>query len=180
MAAGKSAVSSNETDSKDSPANSATGAPPSSTTDLNFINLIPKRNFATTAANIKAIEKKQQRLAAKMEIKPVDADSVLDTFQDPSKNPYFDPSIKSKSAAAPKPRNQRVIKFNQRGKYIAQANQMRAAVKKKTKWGKGCVWPIYSLFQLTGIPSLSSFRLIWNDSNSKSPPLSNGRVWTWN
>ena len=52
-------------------------------------------------------------------------------FSDPTKNPYFDPSLTTKrgNEVGPKHRAPRAsFKFNQHGKYIEQANQMRTMV----------------------------------------------------
>ncbi|KAK9452748.1 pre-mRNA processing factor 3-domain-containing protein [Dipodascopsis uninucleata] len=44
---------------------------------------------------------------------------------DPSKNPYFDPNIDVK----PRERNRRTLEFNEKGKYIDQANALRKEAK---------------------------------------------------
>ncbi|KAI8991110.1 pre-mRNA processing factor 3-domain-containing protein [Mycotypha africana] len=51
-------------------------------------------------------------------------DTVPPEFTDPTKNPYFDPSMEVK--IAPKQRRARQLKFVQPGKYVAIANQERA------------------------------------------------------
>jgi len=48
----------------------------------------------------------------------------IESFADPSKNPYFDPNLAVESIA-PKSRVSRSLRFNQQGKYIEQAKQMR-------------------------------------------------------
>jgi len=81
-------------------------------------NLIPKASFATTKANqrvAQAITKKKQLKVEKPDI---------ESFADPSKNPYFDPNLAVESIA-PKSRISRTLRFNKQGKYIEQANQMR-------------------------------------------------------
>ncbi|KAL2913551.1 U4/U5/U6 small nuclear ribonucleoprotein prp3 [Polyrhizophydium stewartii] len=87
--------------------------------------------FSTVSANERAAQeiklqqeqKMLQALQAKKELK-IEREVSAD-FKDPSKNPYFDPSLKSGSAVAPKPRASRPIKFVQHGKYIEMAEKQR-------------------------------------------------------
>jgi len=81
-------------------------------------NLIPKANFATTKANQRVAQAANKKKQMKVE-KP-----DIESFADPSKNPYFDPNLAVESIA-PKSRISRSLHFNKQGKYIEQANQMR-------------------------------------------------------
>ncbi|KAJ3090998.1 hypothetical protein HK102_001997 [Quaeritorhiza haematococci] len=80
--------------------------------------LVPKAGFATVKAN--------QRVAQKAVKKELKVEKVSADFADPTKNPYFDPSLKSKTATAPKARASRGFQFVRAGKYVEQANQLRA------------------------------------------------------
>ncbi|KAI9306243.1 pre-mRNA processing factor 3-domain-containing protein, partial [Cunninghamella echinulata] len=51
-------------------------------------------------------------------------ESTPESFTDPTKNPYFDPSLPVKTE--PKARRARAFKFVQPGKYVEKANQERA------------------------------------------------------
>jgi len=81
-------------------------------------NLIPKANFATTKANQRVAQAATKKKQMKVE-RP-----DIESFADPSKNPYFDPNLAVESIA-PKSRVSRSLRFNQQGKYIEQAKQMR-------------------------------------------------------
>ncbi|KAI8989302.1 pre-mRNA processing factor 3-domain-containing protein [Pilobolus umbonatus] len=87
--------------------------------------IIPRRE----TANSKAIQRSKQAATAMKpaaaEKKPLKIDdSVPADFTDPTKNPYFDPSMEVK--VAPKSRRSRHLKFVQPGKYVDIANQERA------------------------------------------------------
>ncbi|CUS15861.1 unnamed protein product, partial [Tuber aestivum] len=71
--------------------------------------------FATTMANRRAKGKTGKK---QLEIQGPSADMT-----DPSKNPYFDPNLASK-VVAPR-RMSKALAFNQKGKYIEQANALR-------------------------------------------------------
>jgi U4/U6 small nuclear ribonucleoprotein PRP3 len=72
-----------------------------------------KQTGLTAASTPAAAEKKPLKLV----------DEVPSDFTDPSKNPYFDPTMEVK--VAPKSRRSRQLKFVQPGKYVAIANQER-------------------------------------------------------
>ncbi|KAK4513427.1 uncharacterized protein ATC70_005428 [Mucor velutinosus] len=85
--------------------------------------IIPRRE----TTNSKALERAKQTssIPAAAEKKPLKiVDEVPAEFTDPTKNPYFDPSMEVK--IAPKSRRSRQLKFVQPGKYIDIANQERA------------------------------------------------------
>lgn len=71
--------------------------------------------FATTMANRRSKGKAEKR---QLEIQGPSPDMT-----DPSKNPYFDPNLASK-VVAPR-RISKTLVFNQKGKYIEQANALR-------------------------------------------------------
>ncbi|KAK9729205.1 U4/U5/U6 small nuclear ribonucleoprotein prp3, variant 2 [Basidiobolus ranarum] len=81
--------------------------------------LIPKANFATVKAN--------QRVASQTSKKELKLLSAPVEFSDVSKNPYFDPSLGT-DYAAPKSRAPKRLRFNEKGKFIAQAEEIRAQV----------------------------------------------------
>ncbi|RPB09404.1 PRP3-domain-containing protein [Morchella conica CCBAS932] len=80
--------------------------------------LAPK--FATTMANRRpdAIQRGKNRGKKQLDISGPSPD-----LTDPTKNPYFDPNLSSK-AIAPRRLNKTLV-FNQKGKYIEQANALR-------------------------------------------------------
>lgn len=80
--------------------------------------LAPK--FATTMANRRpdAIQRGKNRGKKQLDISGPSPD-----LTDPTKNPYFDPNLSSK-AIAPRRLNKALV-FNQKGKYIEQANALR-------------------------------------------------------
>lgn len=85
--------------------------------------IIPRRE----TTNSKAIQrtKQQKQTAAAAEKKPMKLeDSVPADFTDPTKNPYFDPTMGVK--IAPVSRRSRPLKFVQPGKFINIANEERA------------------------------------------------------
>lgn len=84
--------------------------------------LIPRRE----TTNSKALQrKKQNTVAAAAEKKPLKLEeNVPAEFTDPTKNPYFDPTMGVK--IAPVSRRSRPLKFVQPGKYINIANEERA------------------------------------------------------
>ncbi|KAL9543409.1 hypothetical protein MBANPS3_008137 [Mucor bainieri] len=85
--------------------------------------IIPRRE----TTNSKALQRAKQTtsIPAAAEKKPLKiVDEVPADFTDPTKNPYFDPSMEVK--IAPKSRRSRQLKFVQPGKYIDIANQERA------------------------------------------------------
>lgn len=84
--------------------------------------IIPRRETTNSKAMQRA---KQASIPAAAEKKPLKiVDEVPAEFTDPTKNPYFDPSMEVK--IAPKSRRSRQLKFVQPGKYIDIANQERA------------------------------------------------------
>ncbi|KAG2193689.1 hypothetical protein INT46_003844 [Mucor plumbeus] len=84
--------------------------------------IIPRRETTNSKAMQRA---KQTSIPAAAEKKPLKiVDEVPAEFTDPTKNPYFDPSMEVK--IAPKSRRSRQLKFVQPGKYIDIANQERA------------------------------------------------------
>ncbi|KAI9008225.1 pre-mRNA processing factor 3-domain-containing protein [Gaertneriomyces semiglobifer] len=82
--------------------------------------LVPKPDFATVKANQRLAQPKE---TVKKEIK---AEDIKAEFADPTKNPYFDPNLQTKSAAAPKERGKKGFRFIQHGRFINEANQLRA------------------------------------------------------
>ncbi|RCH87520.1 hypothetical protein CU098_003213, partial [Rhizopus stolonifer] len=89
--------------------------------------IIPRRE----TVNTKALQRSKQKTSATKDIpaavekKPLKLlDDVPSDFTDPTKNPYFDPTMEVK--VAPKSRRSRQLKFVQPGKYIDIANQERA------------------------------------------------------
>lgn len=87
--------------------------------------LIPKPDFATVKANQRLAQPKEP---AKKEMK---IESVSADFADPTKNPYFDPNLAAKAAAAPRERTRKGFKFVQHGRFINEANQLRAKVRNR-------------------------------------------------
>ncbi|RPB04173.1 PRP3-domain-containing protein [Choiromyces venosus 120613-1] len=71
--------------------------------------------FATTMAN--------RRAKGKAEKKQLEIQGPSPDMTDPTKNPYFDPNLASK-VVAPR-RISKALAFNQKGKYIEQANALR-------------------------------------------------------
>ncbi|KAI9207925.1 pre-mRNA processing factor 3-domain-containing protein [Polychytrium aggregatum] len=94
--------------------------------DFNDPSAMPKPIFATTKANMRMMEKKAEKAAAvaaeKKEIKLLPPPSKEEVF-DVS---YFDEKLAVASSLAPRPRPSRSLRFAQKGKFIEQANQMRA------------------------------------------------------
>ncbi|KAI9339263.1 pre-mRNA processing factor 3-domain-containing protein [Pilaira anomala] len=86
--------------------------------------IIPRRE----TANSKAMQRKKQNatvVAAAAEKKPLKLEeNVPADFTDPTKNPYFDPTMGVK--IAPVSRKSRALKFVQPGKYVNIANEERA------------------------------------------------------
>ncbi|ORX64511.1 PRP3-domain-containing protein [Basidiobolus meristosporus CBS 931.73] len=81
--------------------------------------LIPKANFATVKAN--------QRVASQTSKRELKLLSAPTEFSDVTKNPYFDPSLGT-DYAAPKSRAPKRLRFNEKGKFIAQAENIRAQI----------------------------------------------------
>lgn len=77
--------------------------------------------FATTLANRRA-DSTTARPAPKAQKKKLEISAPSPDFSDPSKNPYFDPKL---GASAPRSRAPKALIFNQKGKYIEQANALR-------------------------------------------------------
>ncbi|CEG80011.1 hypothetical protein RMATCC62417_14407 [Rhizopus microsporus] len=87
--------------------------------------IIPRRE----TPNTKAAQRNKQTPAAapsppRAQKRKLLLEEVPSDFTDPSKNPYFDPSLGA--PIAPKNRRSRQLKFVQPGKYIDIANQERA------------------------------------------------------
>ncbi|KAK6503638.1 hypothetical protein TWF481_008644 [Arthrobotrys musiformis] len=81
--------------------------------------------FATTMANQKADVITKQSITIKHKDLRT-AGAIKSTGESlPSKNPYFDPSINSGAGAHQKARVSKGLVFNQKGKYIEQANALR-------------------------------------------------------
>ncbi|KAK6515690.1 hypothetical protein TWF281_004283 [Arthrobotrys megalospora] len=84
-----------------------------------------KPKFATTMANQKIDITTRQSTPSKHK----DARAIGGTKPSaeslPSRNPYFDPNINSGAGAHQKPRVSKGLVFNQKGKYIEQANALR-------------------------------------------------------
>ncbi|KAJ3364739.1 hypothetical protein HDU91_002449 [Kappamyces sp. JEL0680] len=86
------------------------------------LTLMPKAGFSSTLANQKlaAAIPDQPRLVKKKEIK------LEEELPDTSKNPYYDPSLKTLSGYAPQKRSTKAsFKFVEPGKFIEQANEIR-------------------------------------------------------
>lgn len=88
------------------------------------LGLLPKAEFATVKANQRAAPqfKEIQKPEAKL-----DRDGIAE-FSDPMKNKHFDTSLQSLSSKAPKIRGRKVLKFVKKGKFVNEANKMRAKV----------------------------------------------------
>ncbi len=88
--------------------------------------LIPHAQFATTKANLriaqerqKKLQQQRERLEQKKRQEKLAEEAQQTTLS--GRNPYFDPSL----AVGVKERVPRKLKFNQKGKFIAKANEMR-------------------------------------------------------
>ncbi|KAJ3126415.1 U4/U6 small nuclear ribonucleoprotein Prp3 [Nowakowskiella sp. JEL0407] len=108
---------------------SSTAIPPAATsstpTSRNYrASLLPQPIFATVKANQRA-QTATVTIPTSKEVKQADKKAVSN-FSDPTKNPYFDPYVSSKSSVAPKIRTPKTFKFIEPGKYIQLAQQMRA------------------------------------------------------
>ena len=91
------------------------------------IPMVQRSNFATLKSNQRVMDHKI-RVALNALKKPVlKIEKVSADFSDPSKNPYYDPKLQTASTA-PKEKFSKSLKFAPRGKFIDQANQMRADV----------------------------------------------------
>ncbi|KAI8092931.1 pre-mRNA processing factor 3-domain-containing protein [Halteromyces radiatus] len=97
--------------------------------------IIPKREkeigaSSRTASPSKQLQQKQQKqpasAASTTTSKPttLKMETTPESFTDPTKNPYYDPSLPVN--VAPKGRRSRAFKFIQPGKYIEKGNQERA------------------------------------------------------
>lgn len=100
-------------------------------TKLNLGHSLPgmlnRNTFSTSKANQKkldhefrvALNAATQKPKLKIEKPPAD-------FSNPYKNPYFDPKLVTSSASAPREKYNKSIKFAPQGKFIEEANQIRA------------------------------------------------------
>jgi U4/U6 small nuclear ribonucleoprotein PRP3 len=84
------------------------------------------RGFSTSKANQKKLNHEfrialnaTQKPKLKIEKPPAD-------FSNPYKNPYFDPKLVTSASSAPREKYNKSIKFAPQGKYIEEANQIRA------------------------------------------------------
>ncbi|KAK6331542.1 hypothetical protein TWF730_004616 [Orbilia blumenaviensis] len=84
-----------------------------------------KPKFATTMANQKADITMKQSFISKHKDSRTIGGSKPSGESVPSKNPYFDPNISSGAGAHQKSRVSKGLVFNQKGKYIEQANALR-------------------------------------------------------
>ena len=99
-------------------------------TKLNLGSSLPgmvKRNtFLTSKANQKRLDH-EFRIALNAAKKPkLKIEKPPADFSNPYKNPYFDPKLNTSASAAPKEKYSRSIKFAPQGKFIEEANQIRA------------------------------------------------------
>ncbi|KAF9585443.1 hypothetical protein BGW38_002382 [Lunasporangiospora selenospora] len=83
-----------------------------------IINAVKAGN--TTKVDTFATVKVNRKPEPKKELKILD---VPEDFTDPTKNPYFDPSM---ALVAPRERRARPLRFAQKGKYTSIANQLRS------------------------------------------------------
>ncbi|KAI8910579.1 pre-mRNA processing factor 3-domain-containing protein [Powellomyces hirtus] len=81
--------------------------------------LVPKPDFATVRANQRATVTKEP-IKKEMKIEAPSAD-----LTDPTKNPYYDPTLGGR-ATGPRERTRKTLKFVQQGRFINEANQLRA------------------------------------------------------
>lgn len=87
--------------------------------------IIPRRETTNSKAIQRTKQQKTATVAAAAEKKPLKLeDSVPADYTDPTKNPYFDPSMGVK--IAPVSRRSRPLKFVQPGKFVNIANEERA------------------------------------------------------
>ncbi|RVD85205.1 uncharacterized protein DFL_003534 [Arthrobotrys flagrans] len=84
-----------------------------------------KPKFATTMANQKPDPITKQYISSKHKDARAIGGSKPTGESLPSKNPYFDPNINSGAGAHQKSRVSKGLVFNQKGKYIEQANALR-------------------------------------------------------
>ncbi|KAF3312470.1 hypothetical protein TWF173_007082 [Orbilia oligospora] len=84
-----------------------------------------KPKFATTMANQKPDPIIKTSISSKHKDARLVGGSKPTGEQSPSKNPYFDPNINSGAGAHQKARVPKGLVFNQKGKYIEQANALR-------------------------------------------------------
>ncbi|KAJ3158723.1 hypothetical protein HDU86_002688 [Geranomyces michiganensis] len=82
--------------------------------------LVPKPDFATVRANQRAAAPSTEVIKKELKIEAPSAD-----LSDPTKNPYFDPSLGA-GTGGPRERVKKGLKFVQPGRYINEANQLRA------------------------------------------------------
>ncbi|KAJ1564747.1 hypothetical protein HK096_006492, partial [Nowakowskiella sp. JEL0078] len=99
----------------------ATARPALNSTSKSYrgASMLPQPIFATVKANQRAIT------VPIVPVKELKLEKQSSTFADPTKNPYFDPKVTSKSSAAPKVRAPKSFRFVEPGKYIQLAHQMR-------------------------------------------------------
>ncbi|KAJ3169978.1 hypothetical protein HDU88_000620 [Geranomyces variabilis] len=82
--------------------------------------LVPKPDFATVKANQRAAAPASETIKKELKIEAPSAD-----LSDPTKNPYFDPSLGA-GGVGPRERVKKHLKFVQPGRYVNEANQLRA------------------------------------------------------
>ncbi len=91
---------------------------------------VPRANVATLRSNqrhVEATRVKAASMAAFQQAHSLKIEKPSADFSDPSKNPYFDPNLAGASGA-PKQKFPRNMRFAPKGKFIEQANQLRAEV----------------------------------------------------
>lgn len=93
---------------------------------------VPRANVATLRSNQRHMEDNRMKsstasLAAFQQAHSLKIEKPPADFSDPTKNPYFDPNLAGASGA-PKQKFPRNMRFAPRGKFIEQANQLRAEV----------------------------------------------------
>lgn len=87
--------------------------------------IIPRRETTNSKAIQRTKQQKTSTVAAAAEKKPLKLeDSIPADYTDPTKNPYFDPTMGVK--IAPVSRRSRPLKFVQPGKFVNIANEERA------------------------------------------------------
>ena len=84
-----------------------------------------KREKKLAELEKKRAEENQKQVMQKIEMNYKQAEEDIAEF---TKNPYFDPKLSVKSAAAPKTKGRKMLSFVPQGKYVEEAERMRAQV----------------------------------------------------
>ena len=93
---------------------------------LNLGSSMQRSAFSTTKANQKKLEH-EFKIALNAAKKPkLKIEKPPADFSNPYKNPYFDPKLVTSASSAPREKYTKSIKFAPQGKFIEQANEIRA------------------------------------------------------